>query len=170
MKRLGLLLALMLVLGIGMNAIAAEGPLNHSETITVQATVAPYAKIQWGDEYPAQYSGAADETQKGKYYFTLESNCKVGFALDTEALTQVIGEDVYKISKGIRWGVKKIDAGFYGWLGGTGSHRFWANTAIQDIGTNDYYLTFEAATGDISDQYAGTYTANVTITITSLDS
>ncbi|NMB45500.1 MAG: hypothetical protein GX998_03715 [Firmicutes bacterium] len=172
MKKLFLVLAFMLALGMGANVMAAEGPLNHSETITVQATVAPYAKIKWGDEVPAKFSGAANEQTQGYYYFTLETNCAVGFALDTTALTQTIDDVVYEIDRrGIQWGVKKLNrgSGFYGWLTGTRDHNHWRAKEFQDIGITDYYLTFRATTGNISDQHAGTYTANVTITITSLE-
>ncbi len=173
MKRLSLVLVFVLLLGISLNVMAAEGRLNHSETIVVQANVAPYARIEWGDEYPAEFSGAANERKTGKYYFALETNCRVGFTLYTTALTQTVNGVVYEVDRnGIHWGIKKLPGkGNYGPNQGTGAHNWYRGRQLQDIGKTEYYLDFQATTGpNISDQYAGTYTANVTITITSLDS
>jgi len=105
--------------------------------------------------------------------FALETNCRVGFTLYTTALTQTVNGVVYEVDRnGIHWGIKKLPGkGNYGPNQGTGAHNWYRGRQLQDIGKTEYYLDFQATTGpNISDQYAGTYTANVTITITSLDS
>lgn len=173
MKRMSLALALILVLGMGISVMAAKGDPIHSESITVEAYVAPYAELVWDDEhkYPAQYSGAANERPMGEYGFTLETNCKVGFTLQTTALTQTVDGVDYEIDrKGIHWSIWKPELGpTWGPGAGTGYHGWYKNRTLQGIGKQDWRLRFWATSGAISDQYAGTYTATVTITITSTE-
>lgn len=170
-KGMFVVLALVTFLSFNLAALAGEGPLRYSERITVQATVSPYAKITWGDEVAARFSGAASETKTGRHYFNLETNGKVGFTLDTTAFTQEVDGVTYEIDRrGIHWGVVRVaGGGNYGPGQGTGHHGWYTNRMLQDIGAQDYYLYFKATTGaNISDQYWGTYTADVTLTITAL--
>lgn len=144
-KYLVILVALVMVLGLSGMAMAAL----DSKTIAVTASVADFAEITSVTITVDPFSGAANELKSGSGVIHVEANRNVSTAVSTTNLSQIIGLVTYTIPTTVTiGGGSSVSQGI---SGGKAAHT----------------VTVSGTTGAISAQAAGSYSATVTVTVSS---
>ena len=106
---------------------------------------------------------------EGGRNFELETNCPVGFILETTPISQTVNGVTYELNN-VKWSIYEFHAGNFGPLPGPGTHGYFSDSQLQNIGKKSWLLKYKASTGEnISDLHSGRYSGNVTVTITSLN-